>query len=101
MTNAQINPNELSDRKALVTGGTKGMGEAIVKWLRKAGATVMTTARSRPANLDLPDLFIEADISTMMASKKSSRECSLVSAAWTFSSTTWVVLLRPAVAHLR
>ena len=64
MTNAQINPNELSDRKALVTGGTKGMGEAIGKRLRQAGATVMTTARSRPANLDLPDLFIEADIST-------------------------------------
>ncbi len=64
MTNPQINPNELSDRRALVTGGTKGMGEAIVKQLRQAGATVMTTARSRPANLDLPDLFIEADIST-------------------------------------
>ncbi len=64
MTNAQVNPNELSDRRALVTGGTKGMGEAIVKRLRQAGATVMTTARSTPANLQLPDLFIEADIST-------------------------------------
>jgi len=63
MTNAQVNPNELSDRRALVTGGTKGMGEAIVKRLRQAGATVMTTARSTPANLQLPDLFIEADIS--------------------------------------
>ena len=40
------------------------MGEAIVKRLREAGATVMTTARSKPANRDLPDLFIEADIST-------------------------------------
>jgi len=64
MTNAQVNPNELSDRRALVTGGTKGMGEAIVKRLRQAGATVMTTARSTPANLQLPGLFIEADIST-------------------------------------
>jgi NAD(P)-dependent dehydrogenase (short-subunit alcohol dehydrogenase family) len=64
MTTTQINPNELSDRKALVTGGTKGMGEAIVKRLRQAGATVMTTARSGPPNLQLPDLFIEADIST-------------------------------------
>jgi NAD(P)-dependent dehydrogenase (short-subunit alcohol dehydrogenase family) len=64
MRNTQINPNELSDKRALVTGGTKGMGEAIVKRLRQAGATVMTTARSKPANLDLPDLFIEADIST-------------------------------------
>jgi NAD(P)-dependent dehydrogenase (short-subunit alcohol dehydrogenase family) len=40
------------------------MGEAIVKRLRQAGATVMTTARSRSPNLHLPDLFIEADIST-------------------------------------
>ena len=64
MSSAQINPNELSDKRALVTGGTKGIGEAIVKQLRQTGATVMTTARSKPANLDLPDLFIEADIST-------------------------------------
>ena len=64
MSSAQINPNELSDKRALVTGGTKGIGEAIVKQLRQAGATVMTTARSKPANLNLPDLFIEADIST-------------------------------------
>src|SRR6202521_446889 len=63
MTNPQINPNELSARRALCTGGAKGMGEAIVKRLRQAGATVMTTARSRPPNLHPPDLFIEADIS--------------------------------------
>src|SRR4029453_18863347 len=52
-------------KRALVTGGTKGMGEAIGKRLREAGATVMTTARPKPANLDLPALFIEADISTL------------------------------------
>jgi len=63
MTNTQINPSELSDKRALVTGGTKGMGEAIVKRLRQASATVMTTARSRPANLDMADFFIEADVS--------------------------------------
>jgi NAD(P)-dependent dehydrogenase (short-subunit alcohol dehydrogenase family) len=64
MKNAYPDGGELTDRKALVTGGTKGMGEAIVKRLRQAGATVMTTARSGPPNLQLPDLFIEADIST-------------------------------------
>jgi NAD(P)-dependent dehydrogenase (short-subunit alcohol dehydrogenase family) len=64
MKNAYPDGGELTDRKALVTGGTKGMGEAIVKRLRQAGATVMTTARSEPPNLQLPDLFIEADIST-------------------------------------
>jgi NAD(P)-dependent dehydrogenase (short-subunit alcohol dehydrogenase family) len=64
MKNAYPDGGELTDRKALVTGGTKGMGEAIVKRLRQVGATVMTTARSEPPNLQLPDLFIEADIST-------------------------------------
>lgn len=64
MTNIQINPNELSDKRALVTGETKGMGEAIVKRLRQAGATVITTARSRPDELQSPDLFIQSDIST-------------------------------------
>jgi NAD(P)-dependent dehydrogenase (short-subunit alcohol dehydrogenase family) len=55
---------ELSGKKALVTGGTKGMGAAIVRRLRQAGATVMTTARTSPQNLDLPELFVQADIST-------------------------------------
>lgn len=30
MTTIQINPNELANKRVLVTGGTKGMGEAIV-----------------------------------------------------------------------
>ena len=55
---------ELADKRALVTGGTKGMGEAIVKRLRLAGATVMTTARSKPDALPLPEQFIQSDIST-------------------------------------
>src|SRR6185295_9562504 len=64
MTTIQNNPSELSDKRVLVTGGTKGMGEAIVKRLRLAGATVMTTARSRPDELQSPELFIQSDIST-------------------------------------
>ena len=64
MTTIQIDPNELSDKRALVTGGTKGMGEAIVNRLKKAGAKVITTARSKPSELESPDLFIQADIST-------------------------------------
>jgi NAD(P)-dependent dehydrogenase (short-subunit alcohol dehydrogenase family) len=64
MTTIQIDPNELSDKRALVTGGTKGMGEAIVNRLRQAGAKVITTARSKPSELQSPDLFVQADIST-------------------------------------
>lgn len=55
---------ELVGKRALVTGGTKGMGEAIVRRLRAAGATVFTTARTAPATLEHEDLFIAADIGT-------------------------------------
>jgi NAD(P)-dependent dehydrogenase (short-subunit alcohol dehydrogenase family) len=37
---------ELDGKRVLVTGGTKGIGQAIVNRLLKAGATVMITARS-------------------------------------------------------
>ena len=36
---------ELAGQRALVTGGTKGIGSAIVARLREAGSTVLTTAR--------------------------------------------------------
>jgi NAD(P)-dependent dehydrogenase (short-subunit alcohol dehydrogenase family) len=42
---------EFTGKRALVTGGTKGMGEPIVKRLRGSGATVVTTARSTPPGL--------------------------------------------------
>jgi NAD(P)-dependent dehydrogenase (short-subunit alcohol dehydrogenase family) len=54
----------LEGRRALVTGGTKGLGEAVVAALREAGATVLTTARSRPAHLAHADQFVTADVST-------------------------------------
>jgi NAD(P)-dependent dehydrogenase (short-subunit alcohol dehydrogenase family) len=38
--------NEFKSKRILVSGGTKGMGEAIVKRLSRAGGTVITTARS-------------------------------------------------------
>src|SRR5258705_1739912 len=63
-TNIPIDSNELSGKRVLVTGGTKGMGEAIVKRLRQAGASVITTARSIPEDLQSPELFIRSDIST-------------------------------------
>jgi NAD(P)-dependent dehydrogenase (short-subunit alcohol dehydrogenase family) len=55
---------ELNGRRALVTGGTKGVGEAVVTALRDAGARVLTTARTRSESLAQPDLFIAADVST-------------------------------------
>jgi NAD(P)-dependent dehydrogenase (short-subunit alcohol dehydrogenase family) len=55
---------DFAGKRALVTGGTKGMGEAIVRRLRGAGAQVFTTARSTPADLDDPTLFLAADLSS-------------------------------------
>jgi NAD(P)-dependent dehydrogenase (short-subunit alcohol dehydrogenase family) len=55
---------KLEGKRALVTGGSKGVGQAVVAALREAGATVLTTARSRPEQLAHADQFIAADVST-------------------------------------
>ncbi|WP_321811630.1 MULTISPECIES: SDR family oxidoreductase [unclassified Burkholderia] len=55
--------SELLGLRALVTGGTKGVGKAVVGRLCEAGAKVLTTARSRPDEL-AEERFIGADIAT-------------------------------------
>jgi NAD(P)-dependent dehydrogenase (short-subunit alcohol dehydrogenase family) len=56
---------ELTSRRALVTGGTKGIGAAVVETLRDAGAQVLTTARSIPARRTEGVHYIAADLSTL------------------------------------
>ena len=53
---------EFSGRRVLVTGGTQGIGAAVVSRLRRAGACVFTTARTAPPDLEEPDLFVAADL---------------------------------------
>ena len=53
----------LNGRRVLITGGSQGVGAAAVALFREEGAQVLTTARTRPA--DLPDeLFVTADLTT-------------------------------------
>src|SRR5207237_8241684 len=55
---------ELEGKRALVTGGSKGVGQAVVAALREAGATVLTTARSGPEHLLNVGHFVIADVPT-------------------------------------
>jgi NAD(P)-dependent dehydrogenase (short-subunit alcohol dehydrogenase family) len=55
---------ELTDRRALVSGGTKGIGAAVVAVLRDAGVKVVTTARSAPKASPEGAHFVAADLST-------------------------------------
>ena len=55
---------ELKGRRALVTGGTQGIGLAVVTRLREEGVRVLTTARTTPAERPDPDLFVAADVAT-------------------------------------
>src|SRR4029077_7624548 len=55
---------DLTARRALVTGGTKGVGAAVVETLRDVGAQVMTTARSIPARQTEGVRYLAADLST-------------------------------------
>jgi len=54
---------DLSGKRVLITGGTKGVGRALVELLLIEGAQVLTSARQ--ASSDLPaELFVQADLST-------------------------------------
>lgn len=55
---------QLAGRRALVTGGTKGVGAAVVQGLRDAGMQVMATARSVPARGTEGVRYVAADLST-------------------------------------
>jgi NAD(P)-dependent dehydrogenase (short-subunit alcohol dehydrogenase family) len=56
-------PVELEGRRALVTGGTKGIGRAVVGRLKQAGAQVLAVARTRPEDFPL-ESFAAADVAS-------------------------------------
>jgi NAD(P)-dependent dehydrogenase (short-subunit alcohol dehydrogenase family) len=55
---------ELAGKRALVTGGTRGIGAAIVRQFLGAGAEVLTTARSAATKPPEGAAFVEADVRT-------------------------------------
>jgi NAD(P)-dependent dehydrogenase (short-subunit alcohol dehydrogenase family) len=59
-----VEPEEFEGKRVLVTGGTKGMGEAMVRRFLLGGAKVATTGRSPLPAEQHPTLFVQADVST-------------------------------------
>ncbi|MBY8885031.1 SDR family oxidoreductase [Streptomyces sp. PTM05] len=55
---------ELEGKRALVTGGSRGIGAAVVRQLLDAGAEVLTTARSATSTVPEGAAFVEADVRT-------------------------------------
>ena len=94
-------PIELECLRALVTGGTKGIGRAVVNRLQRGGAQVLAVARSKPE--DFPaDLFAAADIASEAALCRRPVPRASGSAAST-SSSTWRAdrTRRPEVSRRR
>ena len=55
-------PGEFAGRRALVTGGSRGIGAAVAQQLIDGGATVVTSARNRTEDTPKDSTFISADI---------------------------------------
>ena len=59
-----VSKDEFRGRRVLVTGGTKGMGQAMVRRFTLSGASVATTARSPLPEEQAVALFVQTDIGT-------------------------------------
>ncbi|GAB3396301.1 SDR family oxidoreductase [Humibacter soli] len=55
-------PDEFAGRRAVITGGSRGMGAAIAQRLLDGGARVVTSARTRSASTPTGSTFISADL---------------------------------------
>ena len=65
---------EFSGRRALVTGGSRGIGAAIAQRFLDGGATVVVTARGRNEATPKKATLIEGDVRTNAGAKKIAAE---------------------------
>src|SRR6201997_1746464 len=65
---------EFAGKRVFITGGSKGVGEAIVRRFAVGGATVGTTARSPLPSGNAAKLFVQGDLSTPDGVEKVIRE---------------------------
>ncbi|MEU9124416.1 SDR family oxidoreductase [Streptomyces sp. NPDC048506] len=63
-TGSGMGAGELTGKRALVTGGSRGIGAAVVRQLLDAGAEVLTTARSATSTVPEGATFVAADVRT-------------------------------------
>jgi NAD(P)-dependent dehydrogenase (short-subunit alcohol dehydrogenase family) len=64
-TLASPDATEFAGKRAVVTGGSRGIGAAIARRLLDGGATVVTTARTATDETPKAATFVEGDISTL------------------------------------
>ena len=101
--------DEFADKRVLVTGGTRGIGAAVVRRFQLAGARVVATARSASAHSMDGVLFIPADIGTAAGAKvvKCSALCSIayrqdfVAAGWQSPAASNPAAARCRVDYMR
>jgi NAD(P)-dependent dehydrogenase (short-subunit alcohol dehydrogenase family) len=67
-----VSKDEFRGKRVLVTGGTKGMGQAMVRRFTLSGASVATTARSPLPEEQAVALFVQTDIGRLQVCKRQS-----------------------------
>jgi NAD(P)-dependent dehydrogenase (short-subunit alcohol dehydrogenase family) len=65
MISFKNDPNELKGRRALVTGGSGGIGGAIVRCLLSVGAGVVAVARNPVEDFPADAAWIQGNVSSL------------------------------------
>lgn len=64
---------QFTGKRALVTGGSRGIGAAVVRQLLDAGARVLTTARTETSTVPQGAAFVQADVGTRVGAESLAR----------------------------